>query len=223
MVAQCADNVNSIIKLQHFSTQWKTATVIPSKNPPQSSSYHPIFLLSTLPKITERIILEHLNKHLDNNHIISHYQFGFRSEHNTNQKVARLVKDITAGYNNKKHTALVLVELERAFDKVWHRGLVSKLINVRFPAPIIRIVNSYLKNRSFTVKVHASHSSQKIAAAGVPQGSVLGPFLFNIYLADIPTFPHNSIAMDDSALYSASFSPIVAVQKLQYQLPAYEK
>ncbi|GJQ75474.1 hypothetical protein Trydic_g17563 [Trypoxylus dichotomus] len=77
------------------------------------------------------------------------------------------------------------------------------------------------KNRSFTVKVHASHSSQKIAAVCVPQGSVPRPVLFNIYLADIPTFPHNSIAMyaDDTSFYSASFSPIVAGQKLQNQLP----
>ncbi|GJQ88078.1 hypothetical protein Trydic_g13091 [Trypoxylus dichotomus] len=121
MIVQLTYVVNSIIKLQHFPTQWKTAMVIPvlepNKNHPQSSSYRPISLLSTLSKITERIILEHINKHLDVNHILP-YQFGFPSEHNTNQQVARLVKDITAGFNNKKHTALVLVDLEKAFDKV---------------------------------------------------------------------------------------------------------
>ncbi|GJQ66389.1 hypothetical protein Trydic_g4413 [Trypoxylus dichotomus] len=171
--------VVAIIKLQHYPQQWKTATVIPvpkpNKDPSQSSSYRPISLLSTLSKVAEKIILGHINEHLERNSIIPPYQFGFRSEHNTNQQVARLVRDITAGFNGKQHTALVLVDLEKAFDKVWHRGIVCKLINLRFPGPIVTLINSYLSNRSFTLRVNDSHSSRKLAAAGVPQGSALGP------------------------------------------------
>lgn len=96
---------------------------------------------------------------------------------------------------------------KNAFDKVWIAGLIHKLFNFGYSPNIIHLISSYLTNRTMCVKINNTYSRSRTIAAGVPQGSVLGPVLFNIYIRDIPTFHNSNLALfaDDTALYVYSF------------------
>ncbi|GJQ68353.1 hypothetical protein Trydic_g18683, partial [Trypoxylus dichotomus] len=100
----------------------------------------------------------------------------------------------------------VFLDIEKAFDRVWHAGLIHKMVEAKLPNPIISVVKSYLTDRSFHVAVEDTTSTTRKIRVGVPQGSVLGPHLFNIYMADIPTPQHSQIAQfaDDTAIYFSS-------------------
>ncbi|GJQ88011.1 hypothetical protein Trydic_g12935 [Trypoxylus dichotomus] len=220
---------NAALKLQHFPSAWKTATVVPvpkpGNEPRLATTYRPISLLPAISKIFEKILLRHVNKYTNHNSVLPPEQFGFRRKHSTNHQVARVVTDVISAFNKRQHTAMMLVDMEKAFDRVWIEGLIHKLIVNGYPPPIVRILHSYLKDRQFAVKVNNEISDLRSSTAGVPQGSVLGPVLFNLYTSDIPKFPNNSIATyaDDTAIYAHSFSQITAVQKLQNQIPSYER
>lgn len=228
-VVQLTHIINAMIRLQHFPQLWKKAQVSPvpklGKDLTRSAGYRPISLLPTMSKIAERVLLEHINDHLETNNILPDHQFGFRTAHSAVHQVSRVVNDTIAAFNNRQHTALMLVDLEKAFDRVWFDGLLYKMAKLKFPALIVRLIKSYQTNRRYMVKTNAGVSTERTVLAGVPQGSVLGPVLFNIYTHDIPSFPNTKLATyaDDMAIYSHSFSPIAALQKIRNHLPSYEK
>ena len=85
---------------------------------------------------------------------------------------------------------MVLLDLEKAYDTIWTRGLLRKLINYNFPAYLIAFLQSYLTGRTFTVVVDGASSSYRTQRAGLPQGAVLSPILFTLYISDIPRIPH---------------------------------
>jgi hypothetical protein len=122
-------------------------------------------------------------------------------------QVARLADFITDGYNLRKHTELITLDLGKAYDSVWIHGLLYKLISFQFPAYIIHFLHSYLSNRSFSVAVSDKVSPYKLLTAGLPQGAVLSPILFSIYTADFPRTPHvhTAIYADETAIYSQSW------------------
>lgn len=221
--------INSIFKYQYFPSLWKTAIVIPIPKPNkpknQTSSYRPISLLSTISKIAERIIHKHLNNYINIANIIPNEQFGFRREHNCLQQVARIMSDIREKINDKEATAMILLDIEKAFDRVWTKGLIYKLITYEFPPVLIGTINSYLKDRLFKVRIEEVLSTSRAVTAGVPQGSVLGPTLFNIFNSDIPKNDKTNIALfaDDTALYVSAKTPDLAFRRLRTHIPKVEK
>ena len=217
--------INAIFKTQYFPTRWKVASIIPiakpNKDNKQPQNYRPISLLNSLAKITEKIILSRIETH-DNKHKITiDSQFGFRPRHNTTQQIVRITTHIMETYHLRKNTAMVLLDIEKAFDRVWHEGLIHKLIKYKFPPYLIKLIHSYLQNRQYRVKINNSHSNLKIINAGVPQGSVLGPKLFILFVNDIPQInQHTNLALyaDDTAIFARSFNAGVANKQNQIHI-----
>jgi endonuclease/exonuclease/phosphatase family metal-dependent hydrolase len=201
-----ASTFNKCLELGYFPTRWKEAKVIaipkPGKNLKLPTNYRPISLLSCIGKLFEKVALERLSDHEEQNKIFIQEQFGFVKQRGTVQQVLRITQKATINFNKNKSTGLVLLDLEKAFDSVWHDGLLHKLLSNRYPNYLIKLMSSFLCDRSAFVETKGEKSTQYPIPAGVPQGSLLSPHLFNIFVNDIPT-PHNcEIAMfaDDTGL-----------------------
>lgn len=215
---------NCCIKFQYFPICWKVAKVVPVLKPGKQSndpkSYRPISLLSCTSKVFERLIKFKLNDFIYDNNIYPPQQFGFREQHSTVQQVNRITKHVRSNFNFQKSTGLVLLDVEKAFDSVWHNGLIYKMITFNFPLYLIKIVQSFLTDRYFAVYVSGDLSQKLCVPAGVPQGSVLGPLLYNIYTADFPQLPNceSAIYADDTAIFSSDVLSFCIETNLQSAL-----
>ncbi|GFW81460.1 probable RNA-directed DNA polymerase from transposon X-element [Trichonephila clavipes] len=173
--------INNMLTLRYFPMSWKTAVVIPILKPDKNSalaeSYRPISLLPVLSKLAEKVILARLNDHLERENILIPEQHGFRPRLSTSHQLLRVVEFIKEGNNKDECTAAVFLDIQKAFDRVWHTGLLFKLITYKIPPTLIYLLNSYISARSFTVKINRTFSQLKKINAGVAQGSILAPTL----------------------------------------------
>ena len=215
--------INAIFRLNYFPDQWKVAQIVlipkPGKNPESVSSYRPISLLPTMSKVCEKIILNRLNPIIREKNLIPSHQFGFRNRHGTIEQVNRITATIRNAFESKKYCTAVFLDVAQAFDKVWHKGLLNKLKRY-LPKSLYKLLKSYLKNRTFQVKINDTVTDLFSINAGVPQGSVLGPTLYLLYTADIPVMDNTSTATyaDDTAVLSTHSCPISASIQLQNHL-----
>lgn len=215
---------NAILKFGYFPAIWKRAEIImivkPGKPPNQIASYRPISLLSMVSKIFERIILRRLNDHLTG--IIPDHQFGFRRGHGTIQQCHRVVNIIHETLEEQKYCVAALLDFQSAFDRVWIEGLLYK-IRDRLPA-FFAILKSFLSLRSFAVRFGDARSASSPIRAGVPQGSVLGPVLYSIYTADMPSPPNVNLATyaDDTIFLVTDECPVDAATTLQSALASFK-
>lgn len=179
---------NSVLRLQYFPTQWKMAQIIPIHKPGKDlvNSYRPISLLPIMSKICEKLLLERPLPEISKAKIIPEHQFGFRNQQTTIEQVNRVTRKIRNDLEEKRYCSAVFLDVSQAFDKVWHKGLLCKL-KYLLPNNYYCILKSYLENRHFQVKVKNSITKLYDINAGVPQGSVLGPNLYIIYL--LLTYP----------------------------------
>ncbi|GFT62960.1 RNA-directed DNA polymerase from mobile element jockey [Trichonephila clavipes] len=197
---------NSCLQQNYFPQEWKHAliTVIPKagKDEKFPDNYRPISLISSLGKIFEKILLNHINNYCEENNIIPDFQHGFRSQTSTQHQLLRATNLIVNGFNNKTYTVGLFLDVKKAFDRMWHDGLIYKLILFKFPTYLIKIIHSYLDNRTFNVKLNNVLSSQRPILASTPQGSILSPALCNIYTSDFPTDNNMTVCLfaDDAAL-----------------------
>lgn len=214
---------NSILRLQHFPIQWKCAEIIMihKANKPENcvTSYRPISLLSTFSKLFERLFLKRLLPILEENSIIPDHQFGFRHKHGTPEQCHRLVNEISGALEGKKYCSAVFLDIQQAFDRVWHCGLLYKIKRL-LPAPYYLILKSFLSERHFYVKVNNEISTYCKIEAGIPQGSVLGPMLYTIYTSDMPCMDNVTVATyaDDTAFLATSSTTIEASSLIQDQI-----
>lgn len=213
--------INAILDTKYFPSEWKKAIVCPIPKQGQDlslpSSYRPISLLSGLGKVAERIILNRLNKFLNDNQLMLPEQFGFRSQHSTTHQLLRVVETLSEGKQKHESVAILLLDVSKAFDKVWHTGLIYKLSCMSVPVPLIQLLSNYLSGRFFMVRVKDQLSSLHPILSGVPQGSILGPTLYNVYVNDIPRHPFTELALyaDDTAIIARAKKARTVQQHLQ--------
>ena len=216
--------IKSCLHISYFPDSWKTAKIIPVPKPGKSKnslhSYRPISLLNSLSKVFEKVILIQLLKHLNKHNILIPQQFGFREGHSCIHQLLRVTEFAIIEHNKNRCTQLVLLDIAKAFDSVWHDALIYKMHKINTPQHITRIIRSYLSNRNMFVSVKGTNSRLKYIKAGVPQGSILGPLLYNIYTNDIPlsSRTHLAIYADDTAIYTSSWNPSQATKYLQEHL-----
>jgi Reverse transcriptase (RNA-dependent DNA polymerase) len=186
-------------------SKFKIAKVIPlfkSGNCLDMSNYRPISLLSSFSKILEKIVHTRLYSYLSANSLISPNQFGFRPNHSTSHPMTLLINKLSSAINSKKHSIVVFCDLRKAFDTCNHKILLKKLSALGVVGSGLRWFENYLSGRKQYVSCGDSDSSLLSILIGVPQGSILGPLLFLVYINDLPgsTDLFSLLFADDTAL-----------------------
>lgn len=214
---------NNCTNLGYFPLEWKKAIIIPIKKKPSSKTvaeYRPISLLSNVGKIYEQILKEKIENEFIVNPI-SDYQFGFKKSHSTQHALLKFHTDIIQNLRIQSCTVAIALDIEKAFDSACHKGILYKMVEIGVDPYLIKILNSFFTNRFFTVKIQDTISSPGSVGSGVPQGSVLAPFLFNILLYDFPHTSRDSQAVlyaDDCLIYGHHPSPQLALRNASAHL-----
>lgn len=215
---------NYCLKYSFFPDTFKIAKIVPvykpGKDAKDPTSYRPISMLSTLSKVFEKIIHRRLTLFISDNNIINKEQFGFRPHHSTVHQIKRVTNIIKKNKIEKKSTGMVLLDIEKAFDSIWHDGLVYKLAVNNTPIYLTKLIRSFLQNRKFRVILNNQESTTRNIIAGVPQGSVLSPTLFSIYIADFKKTKNLETAFyaDDSINIISGKNSNAIIKKLNTSL-----
>lgn len=198
--------INNSIANGIFPDQLKIAHVLPLFKKGEKddlNNYRPISILPTLSKIFEKHIATQIHKFLKKTSIIHTSQSGFRQYHSCQTALINLTEKWLGNIDNGNTVGVVFLDLKKAFDLVNHDLLIKKLELYHFSNRTIKLFSSYLNNRKQQVKQGLSFSNTETIVSGVPQGSILGPLLFLIYINDLPFFTKKSeldMFADDSTL-----------------------
>lgn len=221
-ISHLCDIYNRCTRLEYFPPSWRHAEIVmlpkPGKDVLNPINHRPISLLNVMAKVFERLLLFRLQLHTLP--LIRPDQFGFRPHHSTTSQLINVLDEVTNSLNRRHKTAAALLDVEKAFDKVWHDGLIYKLIRLGVPKQMVNLIKSFIYQRTFHVKVGEDKSSIRKIQAGVPQGSCLSPHLFSIYVNDMPRYPKCKTALfaDDTLYYASSKTHTLAISLLQKQL-----
>ena len=213
--------INNCINHSYFPTNWKTSIIIPLPKKGSANNiknFRPISLIDSVSKIFEKVILDKISNFCEDHNIVQNNQFGFKKAHGTLHTLIKFQSDVTTNLNKKEITAACFLDVEKAFDSIWIYGLVFKIRNLGFPNSLAHLILNYLSNRKFVVKVKNLRSQPRNTRAGVPQGSVLGSNLFNLFNYDQPSndrFSTTLMYADDTITYASSISPIFALDKVK--------
>ena len=179
-------DLNSCIVNSLFPDDLKLADVIPvfkKGDKTLKSNYRPVSILPKISKVYERCLFKQMNLFFEN--ILSKYQCGFRKGASVQHCLLLMIEKWKKSMDDKKSFGALLTDLSKAFDCLVHDLLIAKLHAYGFTIPSLKLINSYLTNRKQRVKINNEYSSWSNILLGVPQGSILGPLLFNIYMCDM--------------------------------------
>ena len=186
--------------------QWLISIVVPifkKSHRYDPLNYRPISLTSIPCKILEKLIVCHLTEYFDSNNILIPQQYGFRTRYSTVDQLIRTYSDITSMIDQGKVVDLVFMDYTKAFDRVCHRTLLCKLRSIGIGGCLLGWLNAFLMKRTMKVRVGDCFSDPVYVTSGVPQGSVLGPLLFLIYINHVASdvLCYFKIFADDTKLY----------------------
>ena len=189
-----------------YPDNWKIANVTPlfkKGDKSEVSNYRPVSLLSCCGKLFERLVFKNMYNFFLDNSLLYKYQSGFLPNHSTSMQLVDIYHHICQTFDNRQVSCMVFCDISKAFDRVWHKGLLFKLQENGLSGNLLEWLSSYLSNRVQRVVLHSTESSSRSINAGVPQGSVLGPLLFLIYVNDIADklLSLTRLYADDSSLY----------------------
>merc|ERR1712240_460962 len=213
---------NLAISTGIYPDSLKIAKVIPVfKKGDQTSvnNYRPISILSPIYKIFEKILYSRLIKYIDKSNILYKYQFGFRKNHSTEHALIELVDQIKLNMGGNKMTCGIFIDLSKAFDTVNHKILIDQLEHYGIRGKALDIFKSYLSNRKQYVQLENSKSKLCPISIGVPQGSVLGPLFFILFINDLyKCCPDGKVRLfaDDTTIFfhKNNIKDIIGTEKL---------
>ena len=167
---------------------WKLARVVAihkKKSRTAVENYRPISLISVIGKIFEKIIAKRMTVFFEENLLLSPKQFGFRQERSTSDLLLQLTTKWNKSLDKGTYTYVIALDIAGAFDRVWHCGIISKLKSLGIDGSLLMLIQNYLQDRTLCVVVNGHTSQEYPIEASVPQGSVIGPLLWNVYFNDI--------------------------------------
>lgn len=199
---------------------WKMTYVVPiHKNGPKSNveNYRPISLCCICCKIFEHILYSNITKHLEKNSFFYPNQHGFRQGLSCGTQLIELLHDLVTSAEDRLQTDAIFIDFRKAFDRVSHSLLMHKLRALRIDNNVLIWIEEYLSDRKQCVVVGGKKSGTEAVMSGVPQGSVLGPLLFLVYINDIVTTTSSCIRLfaDDCVIYRtvSDFNDVSTLQK----------
>ncbi|MCG8092513.1 MAG: hypothetical protein JAZ17_02615 [Candidatus Thiodiazotropha endolucinida] len=214
---------NRSLRQGYFPSCWKDGYLTPIHKKDDKSSptnYRPISLLDPVGKVMERCVHKHLFNYIQENQILTPFQSGFVPGDSTTFQLLHTYHAFCEAVDSGKEVRAVFCDISKAFDRVWHRGLLYKLSRTGCSDHVIKWFSSYLSNRRQCVILSGTTSQWASVYAGVPQGSILGPLLFLVYINDIVKNINSSIRLfaDDTSLYITVENPQTAANIMNRDL-----
>ena len=203
---------NKSFETGKFPNCWKKANISPiykKNNKEHKENYRPVSLLDNLGKILERIVFKRLYEYCKSNNLLTWRNSGFKELDSTINQLVFISNQIYKALEEGHDVCIVYLDVSKAFDKIWHDGLIFKLKQIGIKGALLEWIKDYLAGRQQRVVINGQFSEWCIIKAGVPQGSILGPLLFIIFVNNITNFIQSNIFLfaDDTSLFRELHSP----------------
>jgi hypothetical protein len=217
--------INASINSRYVLDDWKISRITPVYKGKGSmddlGNYRPISVISHIAKIVEKEIQKQVMTFLDDHHLITPDQSAYLKKHNTQTSLHRVIDDLLWNVNDGLMTGICSLDIKKCFDTINHKILLKKLEMYGFMDSAVQWFTSYLLSRGAKVYCRNEYSGLKSTNIGVPQGSVLGPTLFLLYVNDINNYLDNAVCnlyADDVLIYCSGEDVSIVNEKLQSSL-----
>ena len=219
------DLFNLCLECGQIPNEWKIAQITPvykgKGNKSLLDNYRPISIISPVSKVFESVMGKKIRDYFEQNNILHQDQNGFREGRSCHLALNRIIDYCKKNLDQKKHVIAVFLDLSKAFDTIDHELLLLKLVKYGFCDKAVILIRNYLEDRFSIVNFDGKASKKEQLHSGVPQGSILGPLLFIIFINDLcylQTSSSKSLFADDSSLFQAGTNLHSIAESLELDL-----